>query len=32
VIAPVAPLPSGADRAAAQAFLRSGSQISLDTH
>ena len=29
-LAPAAPLPSGADRAAAAAFLRSGSQVSLD--
>jgi alpha-beta hydrolase superfamily lysophospholipase len=32
VLAPAAPLPSGADRAAAQAFLRTGSQISLGLH
>ncbi len=31
VLTPAAPLPSGADRAAAEAFLLSGSQISLDT-
>jgi acylglycerol lipase len=30
VLAPAAPLPSGADRAAAEAFLRSGSQMSFD--
>ena len=29
-LTPAAPLPSGADRAAAAAFLRSGSQVSLD--
>jgi acylglycerol lipase len=29
VLAPAAPLPSGADRAAAEAFLRAGSQVSL---
>jgi acylglycerol lipase len=32
LIAPAAPLPSGADRAAAQAFLHSGSQISFGAH
>jgi alpha-beta hydrolase superfamily lysophospholipase len=31
VLTPTAPLPSGADRAASQALLGSGSQISLDT-
>jgi alpha-beta hydrolase superfamily lysophospholipase len=31
-LTPKAPLPSGADGAASQAFLRSRSQISLDTH
>jgi acylglycerol lipase len=30
VLAPAAPLPSGADRGAAEAFLRSGSQVSLN--
>ncbi|HKM70462.1 MAG TPA: lysophospholipase [Stellaceae bacterium] len=29
ILAPAAPLPSGADRAAAEAFLRGGSQVSL---
>ena len=32
VLTPAAPLPSGADRAASEAFLRGQSQISLDTH
>jgi alpha-beta hydrolase superfamily lysophospholipase len=32
VLTPTAPLPSGADRTASQAFLDSRSQISLDTH
>ena len=32
VLAPAAPLPSGADRAAAEAFLRVGSQVSLGGH
>ena len=32
VLAPAAPLPSGADRAAAEAFLRTGSQVSLGGH
>jgi alpha-beta hydrolase superfamily lysophospholipase len=31
VLSPAAPLPSGADRAAAEAFLQLGSQVSLDT-
>ncbi len=31
VLAPAAPLPSGADRAAGEAFLRAGSQVSLRT-
>jgi alpha-beta hydrolase superfamily lysophospholipase len=30
VLAPAAPLPSGADRAAAEAFSRGGSQVSFD--
>ena len=30
VLTPAAPLPSGADRAAAEAFLLSGSQVSFD--
>jgi hypothetical protein len=30
ILAPAAPLPSGADRTAAQAFLRGGDQLSLD--
>jgi alpha-beta hydrolase superfamily lysophospholipase len=32
VLAPAAPLPSGADRGAAEAFLRSSSQVSLNAH
>jgi acylglycerol lipase len=31
ILTPAAPLPSGADRAAAEAFLLSGSQVSFDT-
>ena len=30
VLTPTAPLPSGADRAAAEAFLLSGNQVSFD--